>query len=185
MGKTTQHVKLVRAPQGAQIRRVSLAELSETMRQQDLEQAFARGQAEGQRQAQEAAAGALALAVERLDQAREQALDQLTIQAVELSVEIARQLIQVEIAAENYDLERIIRSSLSHAGMGRGAAVVHVSPEDFERLAHVAFREGTEVAADSKLRSGDVQVESPQGLLVREVDACLETIREQLLEDVA
>ncbi|MEZ5973439.1 MAG: FliH/SctL family protein [Planctomycetota bacterium] len=144
-----------------------------------------RGRAEGEAQAIEGAAGILQEAADRLDAAREQALDQLAGTAVELAVEIARQLLQVELQAGNYDLERIVRSSLSHSGLGRGNAVVHVSPEDMDRLAHVTFRKGTEIEADAKLSMGDVHVQSPRGLLVREVDACLETIREQLLEDMA
>ena len=159
--------------------------LAHSLEQARLVAAEERGYARGQAEALEGAAQALNQAAERLDQAREQATAQLTSDTVELAVEIARQLVQVEISAENYDLERIVRTSLAHSGLGRGSAVVHVSPEDQERLAAITFRAGTEIKADPKIQAGDVQVESPRGLLVREIDASLESIREQLLEDIA
>ena len=169
----------------AQIRPVSLQELGESVNKMHLQEAYERGLQAGEELATKSAAGVLGEATERLEASREQALDNLSVDTVQLAVEIARQLVQVEIAAENYDLERIVRMSLAHSGLGRGSAVIHVSPEDHKRLESITFRSGTEVFPDSKLERGDVHVESPRGLLVREIDACLDTIREQLLEDIA
>ena len=185
MTKPAASIQLHTAPVDVRTQPLSLEALGQRIRDEDLGSAYARGVQDGAAKALEEAAGALQLAVERLDAAREHALEQMTVSTVELSIEIARQLIQVEIEAGHYDLERIIRMSLAHSGLGRGAAQVHVSPEDHERLSHVTFRKGTEIVPNTQLESGDVHVESPNGLLVREIDACLENIREALLEDIA
>ena len=185
MNDSVHRIALHRAPSEAQVQPLRLAQLDQRIREEDRSEAYERGVREGLEQATAQAAGALQEAVERLDAARELALDQLTSAAVELSVEIARQLVQVELKAGNYDLERIVRMSLAHSGLGRGSAIVQVSPEDHQRLSHVTFRRGTEIVANNALDSGDVHVESPNGLLVREVETSLESIREQLLEDIA
>lgn len=185
MADSVHRIALSALPSDAQVQPLTLAQLDRRLRADERESAYARGFEEGVRQAQEQAAGALQAAVERLDASREHALDQLTSAAIELSVEIARQLVQVELQAGHYDLERIVRMSLAHSGLGRGAAIVQVSPEDHERLAHVTFRRGTEIVPNTALESGDVHVESPNGLLVREIETSLDSIREQLLEDIA
>ncbi len=185
MADRVHRIAVAAPPSDAQVQAGSLDQLDRRLRAEDRDGAYAKGFQDGVRQAQEQAAGALQAAVERLDAAREQALEQLTAASIELSVEIARQLVQVEIQAGHYDLERIVRMSLAHSGLGRGAAVVQVSPEDHQRLSHVTFRRGTEIVPNTGLESGDVHVESPNGLLVREIETSLSSIREQLLEDIA
>ena len=185
MSQSVHQIGLHRAPSDAQVQPYRLAQLDQRIREADRSAAYERGVRDGLQQAQAQAAGALEAAVERLDEARELALDQLTSAAVELSVEIARQLVQVELRAGHYDLERIVRMSLAHSGLGRGSAIVQVNPGDAERLAQVTFRAGTEIVPNNALDAGDVHVESPNGLLVREVETALESIREQLLEDIA
>jgi hypothetical protein len=59
--------------------------------------------------------------------------------------------------------------------------VVHVNPVDAERLADVPFRAGTELEADPGVPAGSVHVTTPQGLLVRDLDQALGSIREHLL----
>ena len=60
--------------------------------------------------------------------------DALASDAVELGVEIARQLLKIEIAAENYDLEGIVRATLAASDIKRGHCVVHIHPDDAARL---------------------------------------------------
>ncbi|MCA9000330.1 MAG: hypothetical protein KDB61_00305 [Planctomycetes bacterium] len=185
MAKHQFNVMIGRKPQDVVVRPVSLAQLRSDLHASDLEKARQAGYQAGMQEAHQKAAKALEDAVERLEKSREEALASLSTAAVELSVEIARQIVRVEIQAGNYDLERIVRGALSQSGLGRGNAVIHVSPVDYERLQEVNFRKGTEVAVDTGLEPGDVHVQAAQGLLVREVSECLASIREHLLEDLA
>jgi flagellar biosynthesis/type III secretory pathway protein FliH len=177
-------IALGQKPTGAVIRPTSLSELRSTLHITDLEAARQSGYQSGMLDAHQASAKSLDEAIERLDKSREEALDALSTSTVELAVEIARQIVRVEIQAENYDLERIVRGSLSQSGLGRGKAVIHLCPADHKRLAEVEFRSGTEIAIDTSLEPGDVHVQASQGLLVREVSECLASVREQLLEDL-
>ncbi len=179
------NLTIARQPSGAVIRPVALANLGGQLQQADLAAAHEQGFLAGMKQANQTAAKALDEGLDRLDKAREEALAILSTSAVELAVDIARQIVRVEIDAGNYDLERIVRGALSQSGLGRGEAVIHVCPADHERLQEVTFRNGTEVEIDSTLKPGDVHVQAAQGLLVREVSECLSAVREQLLEDLA
>ncbi len=179
------NIALNRKPSGATIRPVALANLGAQLQQADMEAARAQGFEAGMKQANQEAAKAVDTAIDRLEKSREEALDALSTSAVELAVEIARQIVRVEIQAENYDLERIVRGSLSQSGLGRGKAVIHVCSQDYQRLEEANFRSGTQIEVDSTLQPGDVHVQAAQGLLVREVSECIAAVREQLLEDLA
>ncbi len=179
------NVSIGQKPSGAVVRPLSLAQLRSTVHDTDLEAARQAGYQAGMQEAHQQAAKALDDAVDRLEKSREEALDALSTSTVELAVEIARQIVRVEIQAENYDLERIVRGALSQSGLGRGKATIHLCPADHKRLDEVTFRSGTEVAIDTTLNPGDVHVQAAQGLLVREVSECLASVREQLLEDLA
>lgn len=142
------------------------------------------GRREGEQAAHAAAAAALSAAAERLDASREGALDDLAHTAVDLAVEIARCLLRVELPAGRYDLEGMVREALSFSGVQRGPCVVHLNPADARRLEGVAFRAGTRVEPDEGVSPGSVHVTTPQGLLVRDLDEALRSIRERLHEEV-
>ena len=156
-------------------------------RRLDKERLDAAADAASERAVQDAlatAGAALAESVTKLDSARERAEDALPSDAVNLAVEIARQLLKVEIRAENYDLEMIVRATLAASDIKRGKCVVRVHPDDAKLLKTVDFRDETEVCIGNAISRGTVHVETPRGLLVREPNAALEEIREQLLEDL-
>ena len=142
------------------------------------------GIAEGARLAAEREAASLAAAAERLDAFGAEAAEALSRHAVELAVEITRHLLRVEVDAGRYDLERIVREALSKVPADRSRCVVHVNPDDAAALRQVRFREGTSVDADVDVRRGDVHVETSIGLMVRELDSALASIRARLLEDL-
>lgn len=129
-------------------------------------------------------AQALSMAVDQLNDARERAEEALSADAVALGVEIARQILKIEVEAANYDLEKIVRATLAASEVKRGHCIVHVHPDDAAMLESVVFRDETVVSSDGEIPRGTVQVETPRGLLVREPNAALEEIREQLLEDL-
>ncbi|MDA1264778.1 MAG: FliH/SctL family protein, partial [Planctomycetota bacterium] len=85
----------------------------------------------------------------------------------------------------DYDLERVVRGALADAGVGRGEVTVHLHPEDHAALQGTTFRTGTHLAVDPNLARGDVHLSTPRGLLVRDVEGSLESIREQLLEELS
>lgn len=130
------------------------------------------------------AAAALGAAGDQLADAIERAEESLSSDAIELGVEIARQILKVEIAASNYDLERLVRSTLGASDVKRGHCVVFLNPDDLEMVDGVTFRKETELRGDASVPRGSVHVETPRGLLVRDPNAALEEIREQLLEDL-
>ena len=140
---------------------------------------------EGRAGALAGAAGALSLAAERLDAAREAAQETLSRTAVQLAVEIARALLRVEVRRGDYDLEGMVRETLSLSGAGRGRCVVHAHPEDAALLSSVSFRAGTVVEPDESLSRGSVRVATPHGLLVRDLDEALRSIGERLLGDLS
>ncbi len=136
---------------------------------------------------QEAAGHAVAAlneATVRLDEARALAEEALSADAVALGVEIARQVLKVQIAAGDYGLEQIVRSTLSASEIKRGQCIVHLNPIDAESLKDVVFRGETSILGDASIPRGSVQLETPRGLLVRDPNAALDETREQLLEDL-
>ena len=149
-----------------------------------VEVARAEGHAAGQGEALQQLAPLLDTAVQRLDEYRDQATQEVARDIVELAVEIARQLVQCKVNAEEYDLERMVRGALDAADTGRSDCTVHLAPADYERLSGAVFREGTRLVADPEMQAGDVQVSTSRGLLVRELDSTLDSIREQLLEEL-
>jgi len=130
------------------------------------------------------AVAALEAAGEQIAAAIDRAEESLSSDAIELGVEIARQVLKVEIAAGNYDLERLVRSTLGASDVKRGRCVVFMNPEDLEMVDGISFRKETELRGDASVPRGSVHVETPRGLLVRDPNAALEEIREQLLEDL-
>jgi flagellar biosynthesis/type III secretory pathway protein FliH len=147
--------------------------------------AFAEGHAQGQAAAVNSGAAALTAALVALDEKVERAEQELAHHAVEIGVEIASALVRARIEAGDYDLERIVRGALADSGVGRGEVTVHLNPDDRAALDQASFRTGTLLEVDPTLPRGDVHLSTPRGLLVREVGGTLESIREQLLEDLA
>lgn len=143
--------------------------------------AFERGVAEGERRERVRAAGALDRAAEALEKSRGESA-QL---AVEIALDIARVLLRRDTAAGNYDLVGMVREALSFSGVGRGRCVVHVHPEDAKSLESVSFRAGTVIEPDVGVARGDVQISTPQGLLVREFEQSLSAIADRLREEVS
>jgi len=143
------------------------------------------GIAEGEARARERAAKALDAACVRLEAASQHAAEEMAHCAVQLVLEIAREVLRSELDAGRYDLERIVRDTLSFANVGRGNCVVHLNPADAAALADIRFRAGTTVEADADVARGDVHVTTPRGLLVREIDEALRAIGERLQGDLA
>lgn len=145
--------------------------------------AYAEGERAGFERAVEQTAGALQQASERLDEAREKAEAEVSEFAIELALRIAREVLAREIDEGRYDIEKIVRQALSWSGVGRGSCTVHLNPEDVARLDGIPFRSGTVLEGDADIACGDVHITTPQGLLVRELDECLESIRNSLREE--
>ena len=64
------------------------------------------------------------------------------------------------------------------------ACVVHLHPEDARKLESVPFRSGTRIQADIGVSRGSVHVETPMGLMVRELDSALDAIAERVREEL-
>ncbi|MFT7676834.1 MAG: flagellar biosynthesis/type III secretory pathway protein FliH [Planctomycetota bacterium] len=160
--------------------KLSLKEIADVHLQARIKEAFDAGREEGLASHLESGRVALEQVAANLDKT----LELLPTQAVELAVAIASELLAVEVRAESYDLERIVRGALGASDVGRGACIVHVCPADAERLSSMVWRAGTEVEQDPSLKPGDVHITTPRGLLIRELEPALASIREHLLEDL-
>ena len=172
------------APVAVRLSPRSIDDVARSLEDVQRQRAIEAARAEGREEAVRGACAARQEAAARLDEARERAEDALASDAVALGVEIARQLLKVEIEAETYDLETIVRATLAASEIQRGRCVIHLNPEDAAAIADVAFRGRTEVSPSPDVARGTVHVETPRGLLVRDPEAAREEIREQLLEDL-
>jgi flagellar biosynthesis/type III secretory pathway protein FliH len=181
---SSEHLSTSRPPTSARLVEAGL----ETWLDAELEArettAHRRGEEAGRESANATSARALDAAAERLDAARAEAAAGLAGAAVELAVAIARELVLVEVDAGRYDLERLVRDSLAVADVGRAECVVHLNPVDVEALADVRFRSGTRLEPDGEVPRGHVHVSTPHGLLVRDLDSAIESVRERILEEL-
>ena len=177
-------VALSRAPGDVRLADGTLEDALERYVAAREERARRAGVALGLEQARSSAVGALDQAAERLDRAREQALEGVAHQTIDLAVEIARTLLRCELPEGRYDLEGMVREALSFSGVERGRCVVHLNPEDAQRMQGTSFRVGTELEADPGVARGSVHITTPQGLLVRDLDEALRAIGERLHGEV-
>jgi flagellar biosynthesis/type III secretory pathway protein FliH len=167
-------------PNTARVLNVSLAEYSHARRSEEEE----RLRAEGFAEASNGAAASLEQASQALEEQRSALLEDVAQTAAALAVDIAQVLLRTELSAGNYDLLAIVREALAAANCPNGATTIRLNPVDVEALAKVPFRAGTQIQPDPAVRRGDVQVSTQQGLLVREIDVCVATIRDNLEEAV-
>ena len=133
---------------------------------------------------------ALAGACVRLDEAtarwRDASLavgESLASDSVELALTIATELVRSEVEHRRHGIEALVRDALAASGVGRGACTVHVGPEDASALASVPFRAGTRIEVDPDVPPACVQVETPQGLLVHDIDTAMASIAARLREE--
>lgn len=178
MSSERYRVRLDALPTAARL----LANGSEAVLAERLARARAEGHAAGQVAGRQQGAEVLDAAVERLTALEHEAHAALARTSVEVAMEIARTILRREIGAGNYDMEKIVRETLAEAATGRAPCRVHVNPIDHAALASTRFRSGTEIAPDSGVPRGDVHVETTLGLLVRDIDTALRSIRRRLQE---
>ena len=149
-----------------------------------LAQAEARGRIQGHAQACEEGASLLATAAAAFEARQESLVAEAAQSALELGLVVAKELVLRDVSLGSHDVEAIVRSALVAAGAGRAACVVHLNPEDATSLADVKFRAGTTVESDPGVRRGDVQLQTPMGLMVREMDETLRDLSLRLREEL-
>jgi len=173
------------APKGAAITPERVEDCLERSHGAELEAARAKGYAQGHAEALEGAGVAISKAAEALEADREECLAEVTRVSVELGLGIARRLVRAELAADRHDIEAIVRDVLSATSDGRTTTRIHVSPRDAERLSDVTFRAATEVISDESVSTGSVRVETPQGVLVRDIDERMRAVADRLTREVS
>jgi flagellar biosynthesis/type III secretory pathway protein FliH len=144
--------------------------------QRQVDDAFERGRCE----ALANACHLMEQAAERIDAARDEALQEVPAFATRFAEELARQLLHIELGKGLHEIEAMVRATLAESGVGRAECTVHVNPDDMQRLTGAVFRRGTKIEADPGVALGCVQVTTPQGLLVRDVDLCIKHAAERL-----
>jgi len=173
------------SPEGATAQPGHLEDYLDRARDAELDAARDQGHADGQAEALAGAAAALSEAAEALDASRSECVDEISRVAVELGLGIARSLVRAELAADQHDIEAIVRDVLAATTERRTTTQIHVSPSDAERLAGVTFRAATEVTANEGVSVGSVRVETPQGVLVRDIDESMRAIADRLMREVS
>ena len=166
------------APSAARLLPQSLAEFADARRKTHED----RLRAEGFSAACADAVGVLEQAAQSMDECRDAWLDSLAQATATLAGEIAQVLLCKELAAGNYDIVAIVRATLASSYSSLGTTTIHVHPDDATALEEVRFRSGTVVQSNPALRRGNVQIETDQGLLVRNLDDCVAAMRESLRE---
>ncbi|MBJ02679.1 MAG: hypothetical protein CMK00_07405 [Planctomycetes bacterium] len=142
------------------------------------------GRQAGLAEARSESAALVEAACEQLRQVRAETLATVSGDSVALAMEIAQQLIHVQLEGQRHGIEAMVRETLAQSQVGRGACVVHVSPADAELLSQVPFRAATRLEVDTDMRSGDVHVTTPDGTLVRELEPLLETLSQRLSKEL-
>lgn len=121
-------------------------------------------------------------AAQRINAARDEALQEIPAFATRFAEEVARQLLRIELSQGSHEIETMVRATLAESGVGRAECTVHVHPDDMQRLTNTVFRRGTKIEADPGVALGSVQVTTPQGLLVRDLDLCIKHAAERIHE---
>lgn len=121
-------------------------------------------------------------AAQRINAARDEALQEIPAFATRFAEEVARQLLRIELSQGSHEIETMVRATLAESGVGRAECTVHVHPDDMQRLTSTVFRRGTKIEADPGVALGSVQVTTPQGLLVRDLDLCIKHAAERIHE---
>lgn len=121
-------------------------------------------------------------AAAKLETSRKEAEGELARFVTRFAEQVTRRLLHTELDKGTHQIEAMVRETLARSGVGRGTCVVHVHPADAETLAPVVFRSGTSIEADAGVARGCVQVTTPQGLLVRDIDLCVRHAAELLHE---
>jgi flagellar biosynthesis/type III secretory pathway protein FliH len=147
-------------------------------------EAVAAARSEAAAVAMESATQALQASLEAVEAVRREALDSVAETAVGIALDIVQELLRSELIAGNYDIAAITREALAATDDVPGITTIHVNPTDAETLSKISFRTGTRIEGDPSLRLGDVQIQNDQGLLVRDLDDCVKTIRERILAEV-
>lgn len=148
------------------------------------EEGYAAGVREGRTPGRDAASLALENAVEALERTAEELREEAAREAAVLATEIAGYILHQEIESGRYDVERVVREVLRESAVGREECIVHLNPEDVASLEGVKFRAGTKLVEDVDVPRGNVQVSTPRGLMVRDVDDAVRSIRERILADL-
>lgn len=173
---------LEHAPRSVRIRRGGADTLLDEHVERLRARTFEAGRAQGREESLQGPAGALTRAAEALTRARGEAEDNLARIAVELALEIAESLVHRSLAAGDADLESIVRETLRLSEVDREGCTLHLNPDDLDQLPTSKLPANLSVEADASLGRGDLQLATPHGLLVRDVEASLADIRERLLE---
>lgn len=174
------------------VKPLTLDEL-EAIRQDAYNEGFATGEKDGfhagQLKAKQEAEVALAAKVASLEQVMGHLLEPIAEQDQELEQalvnlvsQVARQVIQRELASDSSQIRHVLREALKLLPMGAGNVRIQVNPQDFEVIKALRERheESWRILEDESLLPGGCRVESESS----RVDASVETRMAQALKQL-
>ena len=174
------------------VKPLTLDEL-EAIRQDAYNEGFATGEKDGfragQLKAKQEADAVLAGKVAALEQLMTHLLEPIAEQdqaleqgMVNLVSQVARQVIQRELASDSSQIRHVLREALKLLPMGASNVRIHVNPQDFEIIKALRERheESWRILEDESLLPGGCRVESESS----RIDASIETRMAQALKQL-
>ena len=156
-----------------------------------VEEAYREGMAEGRRQAEADLAHcctAMGQAVSALHEMRDKIMRESEGDLLELSMAVARKIIQQEIASDRTILARLVATAVNSAA-GREDVVIRLNPDDYrlvagsERLTDLAEVRRMTLKPDENIPCGGCVVDTPMGEIDARIEAQLDEVYRHIMEE--
>ncbi|MFC1677645.1 FliH/SctL family protein [Planctomycetota bacterium] len=123
--------------------------------------------------------------IDKLNHINEQAINEHKEEIAKLSVEIARKILVQKVKDGDYEIESIIKETLTHAPFQQDV-VVHLNPEDLAQYNKLQQDVGSEalkginLVADPNIAPAQCMLDTPKGVIQSFIDEQLEQIGKAL-----
>lgn len=165
----------------------------EALRAEELDKIRKAAQKQGFDECQKKMAAELAAMKAQLDEARRMIPEALNSYFVDLEAQMREEVVELSFKAAEaiagFEIERnditmsAINAALSPL-LSPSGVKIHVSPGFLAKGVHTAPA-GASFVSDSKLKTGEIMVDSQQGMIDGTVKSRLETLKEELLKGLA
>ncbi len=124
-------------------------------------------------------------AIDKLNHINEQAINEHKEEIAKLSVEIARKILVQKVKDGDYEIESIIKETLTHAPSQQDV-VIHLNPEDLAQYNNIQqdgasdTLKGVNLVADPNTAPAQCMIETPKGIIQFFIDEQLEQISKAL-----
>ena len=123
--------------------------------------------------------------IDKLNHINEQAINEHKEEIAKLSVEIARKILVQKVKDGDYEIESIIKETLTHAPSQQDV-VIHLNPEDLAQYNNIQqdgasdALKGINLVADPNIEPAQCMIETPKGVIQSFIDEQLDEIGKAL-----